>query len=344
MDNIRRIPKAYHANEIKAVKSNSSGIEITVDSNRWTGGKQIIDYNNVLFIKKSLENKIILNSIHDNALTYIGKNSKIPRFKIKEYFHQHKLRKTKYPHLANAIILNKIETNNLINNKEIVKEYYYIPYAILNRPFNNEKVDGYVLDANNKNINFILNKFKITLDQIECKKYIIFGYRSQNEIDVFNNLFEIAYNQSAQLIYDEKILEQINENGIEVDDDILENLTLMLKDKKNVDNIKLGLELISNSNYKESCLKMSMIITDSWNSIIENKKYWTKNFISLLEYLKHHNITYQLGWKSYVKSVSECFKDDPSRIEDIKKYAIRHLQEDIKISGITITDIDINLL
>lgn len=301
--------------------------------------------SNVDFIKDNIFKKDTMSALADGYKVYIGKNSLMPRWKLKKFFHEHKLQKTKLPHLADVALINKKDTINMVDDfASRVKKLYFIPKEEIQNTIilqQLEDEDGIIASSITPGLNkLLLLKNNITfytkIDVIEIRS------TGKHKVkDIFENLFEIAYNQTIKLMYDEDILEQLNSEGHELDEDNMEYMNNMIQ-SSDQDNVKLALEILSNVNYEKSYIKVSNIISVNWRTINNSKELWNPNFKSLMMYLGTKEIALDDGWKSLIKSLLLRSKDNPTRIKEIEGLIKNNLNQELKKVGISITNLETN--
>jgi hypothetical protein len=309
----------------------------------------LVEYSDLKFINDGLNSKKKVTEIPKNTPVYIGKNSLLPRFKLKEYFFVNKLKKTKMVLNAGAAIINRRSTSSILDKGNLtIGKGYYIPKDaspnILSVIGNKMKdFDGIIISNGDSYLKEMLNKFTVNINNYQPKEFIWMsdGWGNQKDFTEFENLYNIAYNKNCSLLYDEDVLEQINEQGHEIEKDSYDNLNAMLKSSDN-ENIKLAFEVLANSNYKESSLKVSMILANNWYKISSNRGHWNPNFRSLMMYFDETKINFKEGWKVLAQSLIKKYRNDPETLKEIKHYVLNNLQEETKKFDIGLNSITVD--
>ncbi len=290
--------------------------------------------------KKNYENLInsLLNQKVDTTLNgkvYLGKLSSLPRHKIKDFFKENKVNKTSRLDQSDTIILNKehlVEFNKLFesgsswyrlkpckaykfdyehdkNHIESVSKSYYQGNII----FDNSYI--VIITEENKNkitpklINFLQDKKSEDL-------YYKSLYRGKSLVEVHNYLEYILKNPNVKVIFDENIMDPLNEDGFELDEEYLTTLDGMFESKSQ-DNINLALEMLSNVNIEKNSLIMALFLNKH-----KNKFAWgsglsiTKNnsFKSTLKYFKSKDINLDADWRSFSANLYKLHKDNPKNL------------------------------
>lgn len=327
----KTLPKIYSVLEVSSTGYINHGINY------------ITDKGNLDFIRNELSNKGVVKRVTEQAIVYIAKNSQTPRFKLKKYFYENRLRKTKLPALAEVILMNKKDTDAFLSTLVTNKKYFLpIEYCSKITSFKvKEDLAARMVSAEEPIGGIIFEKQALKLigdisEIVEKNMVKISSYGKNKFKQTFENLFEIAYNKSALIIYDENVLEQINEGGHVIDDDAFETLSLMLK-SSDIENIKVGLEILANSNYTESYVETAMILSSFYSNISEHTNAWSQNFKSLLLYLDSNKINYKNGWKSLARDLLSKGGNE----EKVREFIIKNLNLENKEFKWNITDIEI---
>lgn len=316
------------------------------DGNIFFTENEKINYENLI--------KALLNQKIDTTLTgkvYLGKLSSLPRHKIKDYFKENKVNKTSRLDQSDTIILNKeylIEFNKIFESasswyrlkpckvykfdseqdktyiESVSKSYYSGKYN-----FNNSFIT--IITEENKNkitpklINFLQNKKSEDL-------YYKNLYRNKNLVEVHNYLEYILKNPHVKVIFDENIMEPLNEDGFELDEEYLTTLDDMFESKSQ-DNINLALEMLSNVNIEKNSLTIALFLNKhrnkfSWGSGLSITK--NNSFKSTLKYFKSKNIDFESDWRSFSANLYKLHKDNPKNLEIINEFIQQNINQYLK--------------
>ena len=302
-------------------------------------------------IDNALDSKEVLESIPNGVTAYISKTSAIPRFKVKDYFLTNRITKEKLKPTTEVVILNR-SIDNLRDRKE-TEAYYFIPKALIDHslllqiltiPKLIYSCEGLVVHKkyHGNNLQKILTKLNIPLGtKIDLEDFVEL-YNEQENIE-YEDLVNIALNPVCKLIYDENVLPELNKDGMVIDLETMRNIDLMLKSKDRGDK-KLAFEVMSNSNYQNSHVAVSILLADNWNVISQSdyKKMWNVNFNSLLTYLTDMNVEFTKDWKSLAKTLTASCKDEAQKTE-VKQFVLEKLTQELQSYSIVVKEIDIQV-
>jgi len=308
--------------------------------------------------RESKEYEKLINSLFNqkvnttlNGKIYLGKLSSLPRHKIKDYFKENKVSKTSRLDQSDTIILNKehlVEFNKMFesgsswyrlkpckiyrfnseHDKEYIENYsksYYNgsiihdePFTIMIREDNKNKVTP-------KLVNFLQGKES---EDLFYKSL----YREKNLVEVHNYLEYILKNPNVKVIFDENLMDPLNEDGFELDEEYLTTLDGMFESKSQ-DNINLALEMLSNVNIEKNSLTIALFLNKhknifSWGSGLSITK--NNSFKSTLKYFKSKNIKFESDWRSFSANLYKLHKDNPKNLEIINEFIQQNINQYLK--------------
>jgi hypothetical protein len=319
------------------------------DSFEYILGKEIFDS----IVKKfSLMN--VKAGFGNDEVVYIGKNSTTPRFKLKEFFLQNRLIKTKLPETAQTILLNKKTTENLLFSsliktyipisKEIVAKYAKrkvlfsshsdVANLIKEKELNDAGVDIFVISVPNDNQNlrriFSLLDINTIIPIIPLDFWVASFWGKDKELSNLKNIYDIVQNENANIVFDEETIEEVHEKNHEIEGDVYEMVESLLQSGIN-DNINMGLDILANSRYSESLLDIVLILN-------RNQKYFVKgrgeitysnNFKRLNKYISDQKkLKWKVAWQ-YCVNIILASGNFENQKDKIKSYIIENLQKDI---------------
>jgi hypothetical protein len=314
---------------------------------------------NIFFTKeeykkyKDLVNSL-LNQKVDTTLTgkiYLGKLSSLPRHKIKDYFKENKVSKTSRLDQSDTIILNKehlVEFNKMF---ESASSWYRLKPCKVYRfdsEHDKEYIENHSKSYYNQKINFddlfiVLirkdNKNKVTpklVNFLQGKKsedlFYKSLYREKNLVEVHNYLEYILKNPNVKIIFDENIMDPLNEDGFELDEEYLTTLDGMFESKSQ-DNINLALEMLSNVNIEKNSLTIALFLNKhkskfSWGTGLSITK--NNSFKSTLKYFKSKDINLDADWRSFSANLYKLHKDNPKNLDIIKDFTLQNINMYLK--------------
>jgi hypothetical protein len=264
--------------------------------------------------KESKEYKNLVNSLLNqkvdttlNGKVYLGKLSSLPRHKIKDYFKENNVNKTSRLDQSDIIILNK---EHLIKFNKMFKSgsswYRLKPCKIYrfdsecdkdfiirySRVWHTNKIDlqkQFYIVITEENKSKITPKLVNFLQGKESEELLYKSlHREKNLVEVHNYLEYILKNPNVKVIFDENIMDPLNEDGFELDEEYLTTLDGMFESKSQ-DNINLALEMLSNVNIEKNSLTIALFLNKhkskfSWGSGLSITK--NNSFKSTLKYFK----------------------------------------------------------
>ena len=316
------------------------------------------------------------NKINSTDVIYTGQFSDIPRFKLKEFMSENKVKRTSRVEQSDCILLSKKLLQELINgsdnifsnkrkvyflNKELV-DIVYKEWGKSKNNYNNipdkpkTDIDSWLYlteDYVRKSNHSILNSKKYAkyvsthLRQEEVITIFTRNKKTMEFLELVNYLYE---NPNIKVVFDENLFSELNKEGINLDSDIENTLKDMIysKDKSN---IKLGLEMISNLEVNDHTLyKVSLLLNNFINmgndrlnrsnrSQITQLANTNRNLKTLLNSFKSKDIHWDKDWKAFASGLIKNFKGTEHEVL-IKEYFIDKLNNEFKsLSGVKIEDI-----
>lgn len=328
----------------------------------WGGDERFINENQTNINNNIIEKiKYSTNKLSSKDIIYTGCLSDIPRFKLKEYINENKLKRTSRIEQSTCIIISRKifdELSNIfkLNNFTFVNESFAkeISNSI---GWNNSSIDP-LPQASNKN-QFYYMKNEHSIDTLKVSKklgndfinnsYDVKGciidlYRNSKLITFIELILFLHNNPKIKIIFDETLFESLNQEGIELDSDYESTLRDMIF-SNDPSNIKLGVEMISNlviNNY--TILKISLLL----NEFIQDHKptelttysQTNRNFKTVLNVLKTKKIYWNSDWESFASGLRKNFNQGIEG-EAVKVFVINNLNTEFsKIKeGLRIEDI-----
>ena len=320
-----------------------------------------------LFVNKLISNK---STVKFGDKVYLGKLSNLPRHKMKIYFEENNIHKTSRLNQSNTIILNKEYLTNLLNTLNPQQSHYsgfrlYKSYLIsdnnlksqlvphIQHSYNSDiKVNGlpfgiFIRADDNLSIYPKLSSFLQNIPYEES--YILNCYREKNTIDLIEYLKYIIENPDVNIIFDEDLLLNLNEDGIELDEEYLSTLDSMFESKSQ-DNINLALEMLSNVNIEKHSLTIALFLNKhkdkfSWGSGLSINN--TSSFKSILKYFKSKNINFNSDWRMFSVNLLKLYKDNPEDIKVIQEFIHQNINMYLKGLGgehLQVNDLSLALL
>jgi hypothetical protein len=330
----------------------------------WDSESYFISNDNTLKLKKIIDTiyNTKIGKIKEGSIFYASKASEIPRFKLKEFIKDNKLKKTSRHAYAEYILINKSfinELNSQLNIEDIIffKENFVVKHFLSN-PQSNWGLDkqkdiyikaedrnkvAYLKPSTIEDVKQLFKKYPADKPIFEANTSVFSGveisaYRNIKLYEVVNLLFEHEeniLNGKIKFIFDEEFFTDLNKDGIELDDEYLNILRDMLfsEDK---DNIKLGFEMMSNLVINDhTLLSISFLLNELYHEHNFRHSQYTQsntNLKGLLSLLKTKGIKWDHDWKSFGSGLRLAFKEGKEG-EIVKKFLLDNINREFKLSN-----------
>ena len=263
----------------------------------------------------------------NGEIIYAGKGSNIPRHKLKSYIEENSLKKTSRVQIANTIIFDKNEIEDVLAyynraNKdefafiEFTKEIYDIVISYSNS--NRDRYSHFDKEIKSKiGKTWVIEKDRYYALPSDLKKiinctefkecYEMANYRTQKILDICSVIdVYLKDKDTKSIVWDDYMLEILNSDGIELDAEYLETFHSMLKSNEPSD-IQLALEMLTNINLEKDGLTVALLLNEykdkfSWGTGNQSQAYKTLNkyFESKEIYWKHDFRGFSAGlWNYY---------------------------------------------
>ena len=331
----------------------------------WSDDIYFINDKDSLQLQKAL--KLITKSestkIDSKDVVYATKASDIPRFKLKEFIKENKLRKTSRAGMASVFIINKGYFYDLVKRLKYGEHYFINKDIALN---NYTTILGTTMKKNGASL---MDMFKHYTDQntfmyvdtrpndlkdtftknpgaesvfnnsVHLTKGTIFDvYREAKLIDLLNlicNNTSNIINGKIRVVFDEDLFVTLNKEGIELDDEYLQTLRDMLFSKDDA-NVKLGFEMMSNLVVNDHMLlSTSFLLNELVHQTRFRPSYYTNNntnLKALLKVLKTKGIAWERDWKTFGTGLRNNFKTGVEG-DIVKKFLLDNINREFKISN-----------
>jgi hypothetical protein len=338
----------------------------------WDKDNYFVTEPNALRLKKIID--IIYNTepqkIKDGDVIYASKASETPRFKLKEFIKNNNLKKTSKHGHADYILISKGFMNDLkqllkIEEFRFFKEAYVEEHFLSDtkhswnakhswvsdkqvETFNNAIDKNRVVYVRPQNLNSEYVKSIFNILNNEYEKFqentsAFFGmevncYRNTKLVEIINILCDNEKNilsGKTKFIFDEEFFENLNKEGIELDDEYLAILKDMLfSDDKS--NIKLGFEMMSNLVISQpTLLSISFLLNELYHTTNFRPSKYTQsntNLKGLLKILKTKGIRWDHNWKTFGTGLRLNFKEGKEG-EIVKKFLLDNINREFRLNN-----------
>jgi len=306
--------------------------------------------------------KNILNqpkTLNFGKAIHTGSLSNIPRFKLKEFIINNKLKRTSRQEQCDTMIIDKDifqKMLNFLNNIEKIniifpetddeKTLDFLNY--LHKKYTNSYQSKefakqtptnslfVIKDYNNINNKNIINYIKPNMQSL----YYDCIYRDQNLIKSFLLLDFLKLHPNINIIFDEHVLELLNDDGIDLDDDYIDVLENMFRSNQS-DNIKLAIEMLSNVNLKNNSLTIALLLNKYQDKFIHGSGITPSSmssFKTIDKYYKSQGIIWKTEWRIFANGLYKKYSSNPEQKLIVEKFILSNINEllnkcDFKISS-----------
>jgi len=304
------------------------------------------------------------NAINKGDKIYASKASELPRFKLKEFIKEKGLKKTSRYNQSDIIIINRGYFVDMLKECKF-KDYVFIKGDFIETKIKRKDTNDATYDnfkttlKNSKDKDNVVIVSEYTVNEIEKRNlfqkypaeeavynaystkmqgtYINFyrNHRLENLLDIlYCNRKEIM-NGKIKIIFDEDMFVELNQEGIELDNEYLQTLRDMLF-SKDESNIKLGFEMMSNL-----VVNNHMLLSVSFllNELIHTTKFRPSYYISsntnlksLFKLLRTKGIHWESDWKTFGTGLRNNFRDGIEG-DIVKKFLLDNINREFKLSN-----------
>ena len=287
----------------------------------------------------------------------------VPRFKLKEFFHQNNLKRTSRREQCDTIILDKNNLTdilyffNKINNKAyIINKFDNHDLSVtLNYFFDKQWKNHYrkiairdtisrinqnntfiIVDEEIYNTKYYIKEFRKIIESSEATLFYYDDlYRNKNIEETIKLLDFLQTHPNTQIIYDEYLLELLNSDGIELDNDYLDTIENMFKSNQE-DNIKLAIEMLSNVNLQKDSLTIALLLNKYQHVFTHGSKITPSSmnsFKSIDKYYKSCGIIWKSDWRIFANSLYKSYSNNPEQKQIIESFILKNINDYISMPG-----------
>lgn len=295
-------------------------------------------------------------------LLYIGKGSNLPRHKVKSFIEEKQLKKTTIIEKADTVVFDKKLIGDVLKWYKSSKE---TKVAII--PFT-EKIYSFISKHSNDNNNVFIkkfnakaslviyedmyqkypHKFKTFFGKLDFKSfYELNSYRTQNLKNIKETIDYYFTNPHGNIIWDDSLLDVLNNDGIELDDEYISTLDSMFASGDS-DNIKLALEMLANVNLEKFGLTIALLL-NKWKSQLSwgSGNTSSQAFKTLVRYFKNKDIKWEKDYRSLGAGLYKNYSYDDNARAIIENFVLQnintYLKQHSELYNLQITNFKIEL-
>jgi len=289
---------------------------------------------------------------------YVATTCKIPRDKIKSYFAENNLTKTTRTYLADTVLVDLESIDRIFKAQDTtnwVKGYMISSEDVLKHPelFKNSHSNNWgqsyvktheavlkgVHDVFVKtwrdNISYVLEVFP------EAEEAVILSYPTGDLLKTLELMKFLKANPSVKVVFDTVLNEDMTSEGIEMDNDIEQQVIQMLK-SKDISDTKLAIEICSNFDLEKSLYRIANMFNAYKSRFVGKQSMLTKTSYKQIDaYIRSKGINWMGDRDKFLSDMYTLYKGD-EKLEPLIKEQIRvFLQYQLKFTKLKLTDISL---
>jgi len=340
----------------------------TLDSN----GKEFSIYHNYFTQKSEYRFKSYFQTLADFTAelvkdksqkpvgnVYVATTCKIPRDKIKSYFAENNLTKTTRTYLADTVLVDLESIDRIF--KAQGKNHWVKGYMISSEDVSKHSklfknghgisqwASGYAKthEAVLKGVHDVF--FKTWRDDIsyvlevfpEAEEIEILQYPTGDLLKTLELIKFLKANPSVKVVFDTVLNEDMTSEGIEMDDDIEQQVIQMLK-SKDISDTKLAIEICSNFDLEKSLYRIANMFNAYKSRFVGKQSMLTKtSYKQINAYIRSKGINWMGDRDKFLSDMYTLYKGD-EKLEPLIKEQIRvFLQYQLKFTKLKLTDISL---
>lgn len=277
-----------------------------------------------------------VNKLSDTDRVYFNKSSSIPRYKLKEYLDQAKLKinKTNRIAFADTFVASLNAYKTVIYSKDTGNKYYVIPVSDI-EPHSDK---GFKTTAREKNFSNVLvphhyenQGHGFDLSKYPTVKILAIGksWGDCKASEIIDSFVHLANKPTTpKIVFDETLIDDCNV-GIVIDEEIYNNIRDMIGNK-NKENMSLAMEIMSNSDYTQSKVNLLLLLNEFGYTLKQVPK--TINYQSMLNYFVEYKDIIAISWERFsdIMLHKVCKTDQDKEI--VRKYILNCFNRFLKNS------------
>lgn len=334
-------------------------------------GKEFDIYNNDFTQKNEYRFKSYFQSLADFTAelvkdksqkpvgnVYVATTCKIPRDKIKSYFAENNLTKTTRTYLADTVLVDLESIDRIFKARDTTnwtKGYMISSKDVLKHPklfknsHNSNWGHGYVKihEAVLKGVHDVfVRSWRDDLSYVlevfpEAEEVVILSYPTGDLLKTLELMKFLKANPSVKVVFDTALNEDMTSEGIEMDDDIEQQVIQMLK-SRDISDTKLAIEICSNFDLEKSLYRIANMFNAYKSRFVGKQSMLTKTSYKQIDtYIRSKGINWMGDRDRFLSDMYTLYKGD-EKLEPLIKEQIRaFLQYQLKFTKLKLTDISL---
>ena len=289
---------------------------------------------------------------------YVATTCKIPRDKIKSYFAENNLTKTTRTYLADTVLVDLESIDRIFkawDTTNWTKGYMISSKDVLKHPklfknsHNSNWGQGYVKihEAVLKGVHDVfVRSWRDDLSYVlevfpEAEEVVILSYPTGDLLKTLELMKFLKANPSVKVVFDTALNEDMTSEGIEMDDDIEQQVIQMLK-SRDISDTKLAIEICSNFDLEKSLYRIANMFNAYKSRFVGKQSMLTKTSYKQIDtYIRSKGINWMGDRDRFLSDMYTLYKGD-EKLEPLIKEQIRvFLQYQLKFTKLKLTDISL---
>ena len=289
---------------------------------------------------------------------YVATTCKIPRDKIKSYFAENNLTKTTRTYLADTVLVDLESIDRIFKAQDTtnwVKGYMISSEDVLKHPelFKNSHSSNWgpsyvkTHEAVLKGVHDVfVRSWRDDLSYVlevfpEAEEVVILSYPTGDLLKTLELMKFLKANPSVKVVFDTALNEDMTSEGIEMDDDIEQQVIQMLK-SRDISDTKLAIEICSNFDLEKSLYRIANMFNAYKSRFVGKQSMLTKTSYKQIDtYIRSKGINWMGDRDKFLSDMYTLYKGD-EKLEPLIKEQIRvFLQYQLKFTKLKLTDISL---
>jgi hypothetical protein len=312
----------------------------------------------VEFAKELLKDKT--QKPHGNV--YTATTCKIPRDKMKAYFQENNLKKTTRTYLADTVLMDLESLDKvlrifpkqhswtkgfMIPSEEVVKDSHLFdiehnsknswsePYFTLHDQVLKGEHDVFIRTYDDRTTQIVQSLFP------HIEKVEILSYPTGDLLKTLELLTFLKSHPHVTVVFDTVINETMTNNGIEMDEEIEQQLLQMLK-SRDINDTKMAIEIMSNFDLEKSLFRIANMMNIYRSRFLGKQSMLTKTSYKQIDtYIRSKGIGWANERNIFLSNLFQAYKDDEKVSPLLKSYIQSYLQFLLRDTKIKLTDISL---
>lgn len=297
---------------------------------------------------------------HGNV--YTATTCKIPRDKMKVYFQENNLKKTTRTYLADTVLIDLESLDKvlrifpkqhswtkgfMIPSEDVVKNSHLFdidhnrnnswsqPYFTIHDQVLKGEHDVFIKTYDDRAAQIVKSSFP------EAEEIEILNYPTGDVLKTLELLTFLKSHPNVTIVFDTVINETMTNDGIEMDEEIEQQLMQMLK-SKDINDTKMAIEIMSNFDLEKSLFRIANMMNIYKHRFMGKQSMLAKTSYKQIDtYIRSKGIGWTNDRNLFLSSLFDLYKNDEKVAPLLKNYIQSYLQFLLRDTKIKITDVSL---